>query len=507
MDPRDEYRLLATRRYFFGRSAAGLGAAALGSLLNPHLFAGEPNAPAASGPAANSSAGAAGAAGPAPESLGSLPKLHHAAKAKRIIWLFMADAPSQMDLFDYKPKMAEFYDKDLPESVRQGQRLTTMTSGQSRFPIAPSLFKFAQHGQHGAWLSELLPHTASIVDDIAIVRSLFTEAINHDPAITYIQTGSQIPGRPSLGAWLSYGIGSPNRDLPAYVVLTSRLANGSQSQALFSRLWGSGFVPTQHAGVSLRSSGDPVLYLSNPPGVSGNARRSMLDGLAELNQTKFAEAGDPEIQSRIAQYEMAFRMQMSVPDLIDFSNEPKSVLDMYGPDVTQRGTYAYNCLLARRLAERGVRFSQVFLRGWDHHGNLPKQIPQLCKAMDQPTAALIKDLKQRGMLDDTLVVWGGEFGRTVYSQGTLSKDNYGRDHHPRNFTMWFAGGGVRPGIVHGETDDFSYNITRDPVHIHDMNATLLHLLGIDHTRLTYRFQGRDFRLTDVHGEIVKGIVA
>ncbi|MFO0904383.1 MAG: DUF1501 domain-containing protein [Pirellulales bacterium] len=490
MDPIREHQLLETRRYFFGRSACGLGAAALGSLLNPQLFAADSgNAPSS------------------PESLGTLPKLHFAPKAKRIIWLFMADAPSQMDMFDYKPKMAEFYDKDLPESVRKGQRLTTMTSGQSRFPIAPSIFKFAQHGKHGAWVSELLPHTASIVDDLTIVKSLYTEAINHDPAITYIQTGSQIPGRPSLGAWLGYGIGSPNKDLPAYVVLTSRLASGSQSQALFSRLWGSGFLPTQHAGVSLRQSGDPVLYLSNPPGVSGDSRRNMLDGLAELNKQKFDQVGDPEIQSRIAQYEMAYRMQMSVPDLIDFSSEPKNVLDMYGPEVMQRGTYAYNCLLARRLAERGVRFTQVFLRGWDHHGNLPKQIPNLCQAMDQPSAALIKDLKQRGMLEDTLVVWGGEFGRTVYSQGTLTKDNYGRDHHPRNFTMWFAGGGMKPGIVHGETDDFSYNILEKPVHIHDLNATLLQCLGIDHTRLTYRFQGRDFRLTDVHGNVVSEILS
>ncbi|HND53140.1 MAG TPA: DUF1501 domain-containing protein [Pirellulaceae bacterium] len=491
-----------TRRYFFGRTAAGIGTAALASLLNPELLSrGRLFGAEADG------AKAAGGAGPGPGLNGVLPALHHAPKAKRVIWLFMADAPSQLDLFDYKPKMVDFFDKDLPESVRQGQRLTTMTSGQARFPVAPSLFKFAQHGKHGAWISELLPNIAGIVDDISIVKSLWTEAINHDPAITYIQTGSQIPGRPSLGAWLSYGLGSPNKDLPAYVVLTSRLASGSQSQALFSRLWGSGFLPTQHAGVSLRSSGDPVLYLSNPPGVTPEARRNMLDGLAELNQKKLQQAGDPEIQSRIAQYEMAFRMQTSVPDLIDFKSEPQHVLDMYGPEVTQRGTYAYNCLLARRMAERGVPFTQVFLRGWDHHGSLPKQIPQLCKAMDQPSAALIKDLKQRGMLDDTLVIWGGEFGRTIYSQGSLTKDNYGRDHHPRNFTMWFAGGGMKAGVVHGETDDFSYNITQNPVHIHDLNATILHCLGIDHTKLTYRFQGRDFRLTDVHGNVVKEILA
>jgi hypothetical protein len=479
-----------TRRYFFGRMAAGIGTAALGSLLNPQLFAA---APEANPPGV-------------PESLGILPKLHHPAKAKRIIWLFMADGPSQLDLFDYKPKLAEYFDKDLPDSVRNGQRITTMTSGQSRFPCAPSLFKFNQHGKNGTWLSELIPNLGSVIDDLCLVKSVNTEAINHDPAITYIQTGSQIPGRPSMGSWLSYGIGSPNADLPAYVVLHSRIAAGSQTQALFSRLWGSGFMETKHAGVALRSSGDPVLYLSNPPGVDGASRREMLDGLSELNRKKFEATGDPEIVSRIAQYEMAFRMQTSVPELVDISKEPKEVLDMYGPEATQPGTYAYNCLLARRLAERGVRFTQVFLRGWDHHGSLPKNLPQLAKAMDQPTAALIKDLKQRGMLDDTLVVWGGEFGRTVYSQGTLTKDNYGRDHHPRNFSMLLAGGGIKPGIVHGETDDFSYNVTEKPVHIHDLNATLLHCLGINHEQLTYRFQGRDFRLTDVEGNVVKEIL-
>jgi hypothetical protein len=418
----------------------------------------------------------------------------------------MADGPSQLDMFDYKPKLEEFYNKDLPEEIRNGQRITTMTSGQSRFPCAPSLFKFAQHGQHGAWVSELMPEMAKVVDDICIIKSMNTEAINHDPAITYIQTGSQIPGRPSMGAWLSYGIGSANQDLPAYIVLTSRIASGSQTQALFSRLWGSGFLPTKHQGVALRSTGDPVLYLSNPPGVDGASRRRMLDALGQLNQEKHDEVGDPEIVSRIAQYEMAFRMQTSVPDLVDISSEEQHVLDMYGPEVKTPGSYAFNCLLARRLAERGVRFTQVFLRGWDHHGNLPKQIPQLCKAMDQPSAALIKDLKQRGMLDDTLVVWGGEFGRTVYSQGTLTKENYGRDHHPRNFAMWMAGGGIKPGLVYGETDEFSYNVTENPVHIHDLNATILHQLGIEHERLTYRFQGRDFRLTDVHGKVVNDIL-
>jgi hypothetical protein len=490
MDPRHELALLETRRYFFGRCAAGLGTAALASLLSPRLLGGE-----------TSSAPTVG------QPLGALRTFHHPPRAKRVIWLFMADAPSQLDLFDYKPDLQQHFDKDLPESVRMGQRLTTMTSGQSRFPVAPSVFKFQQYGRSGAWISELLPHIATVVDDIAIVRSLHTEAINHDPAITFIQTGSEIPGRPSMGAWISYGIGSPNQDLPAFVVLTSRLANGSQSQALFARLWGSGFLPTRHQGVALRSSGDPVLYLSNPPGVDREARRSMLDGLAELNRLRYERAGDPEIQARIAQYEMAFRMQTSVPELTDISDEPQSVLEMYGPEVTQPGSYAYNCLLARRLAERGVRFTQVFLRGWDHHGGLPGKIRQLCQAMDQPTAALLKDLKQRGMLDDTLVVWGGEFGRTVYSQGTLTKDNYGRDHHPRNFTMWLAGGGIKPGIVYGTTDEFSYNIVENPVHIHDLNATLLHCLGIDHERLTFRFQGRDFRLTDVHGRVVGDLLA
>jgi hypothetical protein len=388
-----------------------------------------------------------------------------------------------------------------------GQRITTMTSGQARLPCAPSKFGFSQHGQHGAWVSELLPNLAGVVDDLCIVKSMHTEAINHDPAITYIQTGSQIPGRPSLGAWLSYGIGSPNQDLPAYVVLHSRIGAGAMTQALFARLWGAGFLPSKHQGVALRSTGDPVLYLSNPEGVDQATRRTMLDGLAKLNEKRLAEQGDPEIAARIAQYEMAFRMQMSVPELVDISQEPQSVLDLYGPEVKEPGTFAYNCLLARRLAERGVRSTQVFLRGWDHHGNLPGQIPALCKTMDQPAAALIKDLKQHGMLEDTLVVWGGEFGRTVYSQGTLTKENYGRDHHPRCFTMWLAGGGIKPGVVHGETDDFSYNITDKPVHIHDLNATLLHCLGLNHEQLTFRFQGRDFRLTDVEGTVVKEILA
>jgi hypothetical protein len=491
MHPLREHALQETRRYFFGRCAAGIGTAALASLLNSprQSSAGEAATPLLDKPA------------------GVMPAFHHRPTARRVIWMFMADAPSQLDLLDYKPNLAEQFDKDLPESIRMGQRITTMTSGQKRLPVAPSMFKFQQHGKSGAWISELLPHLAGVVDDITIVRSLHTEAINHDPAITFIQTGSEIPGRPSMGAWVSYGLGSPNQDLPAFVVLHSRLASGSQSQALFSRLWGAGFLPTVHQGVSLRSAGDPVLYLSNPPGVDSDTRRRMLNGLAALNEQRFATTGDPEIQARIAQYEMAFRMQSSVPELTDISNEPQHVLDLYGPEVTDPGTFAYNCLLARRLAERGVPFTQVFLRGWDHHGNLPKQIPQLCQAMDQPAAGLLKDLKQRGLLDDTLVVWGGEFGRTVYSQGSLTNDNYGRDHHPRNFTMWLAGGGIKAGMEYGKTDDFSYNVLENPVHVHDLNATLQHCLGIDHERLTYRYQGRDFRLTDVHGRVVREILA
>ncbi|MEX2561566.1 MAG: DUF1501 domain-containing protein [Pirellulales bacterium] len=487
MDPLHELALRETRRHFFGRAAAGIGSVALGSLLNPRLLQAASGSPTYTVP-------------------GEMESLHFAPTAKRVIWLFMADAPSQLDLFDYKPKMQEMFDQDLPESVRMGQRITTMTSGQARLAIAPSLFKFHQHGKNGTWLSELLPHVGSVVDDIAIVKTMHTEAINHDPAITFIQTGSQLPGRPSAGAWLSYGIGSPNQDLPAFVVLHSKWSSKSGSQALFSRLWGAGFLPTKHQGVAMRSTGDPVLYLSNPPGVNERSRRRMLDGLAELNEKRQQVDGDPEIATRIAQYEMAFRMQTSVPELTDISTESQHVLDLYGPEANQPGSFAYNCLLARRLAERGVPFTQVFIRGWDHHGDLPANIRLMAKDVDQASAALIKDLKMRGMLDDTLVVWGGEFGRTIYSQGTLTKENYGRDHHPRCFTMWMAGGGVKPGISHGETDDFSYNVIDKPVHVHDLNATILHCLGIDHERLTYRFQGRDFRLTDVEGHVVRDIL-
>jgi hypothetical protein len=486
MDPIREQADLLTRRYFFGRSAAGIGTVALTSLLNDRLL---------------------DAATSEPNVAGILGRPHIPATAKRVIYLSMNGAPSQLETFDYKPKLNELFDSDLPDSVRMGQRITTMTSGQTRLPIAPSVFKFGRYGQQGAWVSELLPHLAKIVDDLAIVRTVNTDAINHDPACTFVFTGAQRPGLPSMGAWVSYGLGSLNANLPTFVVLHSTWSSKRDAQAVFSRLWGSGFLPSKYQGVALRTSGDPVLYLSNPPGVDAASRRRMLDALSELNQKELATVGDPEINTRIAQYEMAYRMQTSVPELTDMSNEPKHVLDMYGPDVHISGTVASNCLLARRLAERNVRFIQIFQRGWDHHGNLPTDMRLQCRDIDQPCAALIKDLKQRGMLDDTLVVWGGEFGRTVYCQGKLTREDYGRDHHPRCFSMWMAGGGVKPGIVYGETDDFSYNIVRDPVPVHDLNATILHCLGINHQRLTFRFQGRDFRLTDVHGDVTRGLLA
>ncbi len=490
MDLFQERQVLQTRRHFFGRTATGIGGAALASLLNPELFAAKPSALSPEQSANH----------------GILGQTHFPAKVKRVIYLFMSGAPSQLDLFEHKPMMDQLFDTDLPESIRKGQRLTTMTSGQDRFPIAPTKFKFAQHGESGAWLSELLPHTASVADDICFIKSLHTEAINHDPAITFIQTGAQIPGRPSLGAWLSYGLGSMNAELPNFVVLHSSWTGRKSAQALYERLWGTGFLPSQHAGVSLRSQGDPVLYLTNPPGVTGQSRRQMLDALASLNQQQYEEFGDPEINTRIRQYEMAYRMQTSVPELVDFSDETQATLDLYGPEVTTPGTFSANCLLARRLAERNVQFVQVFIRGWDQHGNLPNDITAQCHDVDQGSAALITDLKQRGLLDDTLVVWGGEFGRTIYCQGKLTREDYGRDHHPRCFTMWMAGGGIKPGITYGATDDFSYNITENPVHIHDLNATILQQLGIDHKQLTYRFQGRDFRLTDVHGNVVHDIL-
>ena len=463
-----------TRRAFFSRSSAGLGAAALASLQT-----GQPHQATAA-------------------SIGGRPGLpHFQPQAKRAIYLFMSGAPSQMDMWDHKPTMDEWFDKDLPDSIRQGQRLTTMTSGQARFPIAPSIYKFSPHGDAGTMVSELLPHTAAKVDEIALIRSMHTEAINHDPAITYICTGDQLPGKASLGAWLSYGLGTENENLPAFMVMTASWTGRKQAQALYNRLWGSGFLPSKYQGVSLRSSGDKVLYLSNPEGINADIRRRMLDALGSLNESTAERIGDPETHARIAQYEMAFRMQTSVPELADISDEPQHVLDLYGPDVTNPGTFANCCLMARRMAERGVRFSQIFHRGWDQHGTLPKDLPNQCRDVDQPSAGLLTDLRQRGMLDDTLVVWGGEFGRTIYCQGNLTKTNYGRDHHPKCFSIWMAGGGVQGGVVLGETDEFSYNIVRDPVHIHDLNATILHLLGIDHRRFTYPFKGLDQRLTGV----------
>jgi hypothetical protein len=427
-----------------------------------------------------------------------------APKAKRVIYLFQSGGPSQMDLFDYKPALMGKRGEQLPDSIRKGQRLTGMTATQDRLPVAPSIYKFAQHGKSGAWVSELLPHTAGMVDDLCFIKTVNTDAINHDPAVTFFQTGAPIAGRPSIGSWLAYGLGSESKDLPAFVVL---ITQGGTGQPLYDRLWGSGFLPTKFQGVKFRSSGDPVLYLTDPDGFARDDRRLFLDSLAKLNQNTLEDFGDPEISTRIAQYEMAFRMQASVPDLTDLSHEPEHVFKLYGDDAKKPGTFAANCLLARRLAERGVRFIQLFHRDWDHHALLPEGLPKQCKATDQGAAALVQDLKERGMLDDTLVVWGGEFGRTVYCQGRLTETDYGRDHHPRCFTMWLAGGGFKPGITYGETDDYCYNIVKDPVHVHDLHATMLKNLGIDHTKLTFKYQGRHFRLTDVHGEIVQPLLA
>ena len=424
------------------------------------------------------------------------------ARAKRVISLFQSGAPSQLDLFDYKPLLNIRNGEELPESVRRGQRLTTMTANQARWPLAGAQFAFARHGQSGAWLSDLLPYTARIADDLCFVKSMHTEAINHDPAITFFQTGAQLAGRPSMGSWISYGMGSANSDLPTFVAMVS----GSGGQPLYDRLWGSGFLPTRYQGTKFRSVGDPVLFLANPPGINQNARRHFLDYLTELNQLKLQQAGDPEISTRISQYEMAYRMQTSVPELTKTDDEPEHIFEMYGPDSRKPGTFASNCLLARRLVERNVRFVQLFHRGWDHHTKLPSTIRDLTSATDQPSAALLKDLKQRGLLDETLVVWGGEFGRTVYCQGRLTTEDYGRDHHPRCFTVWLAGGGIKAGISYGKTDDYSYNITENPVHVHDLHATLLHCLGIEHTQLTYKYQGRRHRLTDVAGNVLQDIL-
>ena len=482
-----DYRLQDSlnRRVFLRGSAMSIGTAALASLV----------------------VGESPQARAQDESIGLAGFPHFPPKAKRIIYLFQSGAPSQMDLFDPKPAMEAQRGKDLPESIRNGQRLTTMTSGQKNFPIAPSIFKFAQYGQSGMWMSELMPQMSTLADRWCMIRTMHTEAINHDPAITFCQTGSQLAGRPSIGSWVAYGLGSVNRDLPSYVVMTSFGSGRPDDQPLYDRLWGAGFLPSKHQGVKFRNSGDPVLYLSNPPGVDPATRRGTLDRIAALNSQRYEQIGDPEIQTRIAQYELAFRMQSSVPDLLDVSGEPQHVLDAYGPDVKRPGSYAANCLLARRLAQRDVRFIQLFHMGWDHHGGLPGAIRGQCRDTDQATAALIKDLDQCGLLDDTLVVWGGEFGRTIYSQGEVTAENYGRDHHPRCFSILMAGAGIRGGYTHGETDDFCYNIVDGGVHVHDLNATILHLMGVDHERLTYRYQGRDFRLTDIHGNVVKALLS
>lgn len=480
MDPLFAHHLLQTRRQFFGHTGLRLGGLALAQMLGGTFAA----------PAADPAA-AARVHPPLP----GFP--HFPPKAKRLIYLHMNGGPSQLDLWDYKPQLEKYFDKDLPDSVRGGQRITTMTSGQGRLPMAPSKFKFNQAGQCGRWISEVLPHTAKVVDDIALIKTVHTSAINHDPACTFVMTGREIPGFASIGSWLAYGLGSESNDLPSFVVLTPNWSSKAAAQALFTRMWSSGFLPTKYTGVALRAVSDPVLYLQNPEGVARTDRRDGLDTLARLNGMAFEKFGDPEIQTRISQYEMAFRMQASVPELTDLSKESPTTLDLYGPEVTKPGSFAASALMARRLVERGVRIVQILHRGWDQHNNLPSDISAQCRDTDQATAALLTDLKQRDLLKDTLVVWGGEFGRTVYSQGTLTKTNYGRDHHPRNFCMWMAGGGIKGGISYGETDDFSYNVVLDPVHLNDLNATILHCMGIDHSRFSYKFQGLDARLTGV----------
>jgi hypothetical protein len=490
MNPLHEYIRNESRRQFLSRGSNAVGWAALASLF------GEKSLLAA--PAPDAGAG-----------VNSLPGLaHFAPKAKRVIYLHMVGGPSQMDLYDYKPVMREWYDKDLPDSVRMGQRLTTMTSGQKRFPIAPSKYKFQQYGQSGMWVSEMLPYTARMVDDMCFIRSMHTEAINHEPAITNMQTGNQVTGRPCLGAWVSYGLGSMNHNLPTFVVLVARPTNTEQVQAISARLWSSGYLSGEHAGVSFRSGGDPILYINNPSGVPAAVRRNTLDGLKALNEMNYRVVGDDETHTRIEQYELAFRMQSSVPELTDVAGEPEATYALYGDQVKNPGSFAHSVLLARRMVERGVRFVQIYHNNWDHHGNLAGRMPDQCKDVDQPCWGLIQDLKARGMLDETLVIWGGEFGRTIYSQGGLTHENYGRDHHPRCFTMWMAGGGSKPGTIYGETCEFSYNIIKDPVHVHDFHATVLRLLGFDHRRFTYRYQGLDQRLTGVEpARVIKELIA
>ncbi len=494
----DSAAVRRSRRHFLSRSSLGLGSAALASLL-PEVLSGGPDRAAAADVATDKDELAIDAA-----SGGVLKTFHLRPRAKRIIYLFMSGGPSQLDLFDYKPLLNRLNGEDLPESVRKGQRLTGMSANQATLPMAGSIFKFARHGSSGGWVSELMPHTARIVDELCVIKSLYTEAINHDPAITFFQTGATIAGRPSMGSWISYGLGSINQNLPTFCVLISQKR---PDQPLYSRLWGNGFLPSVHQGVEFRPGASPVLYLDNPPGVSAAGRRKMLDRLRELHEMEYDSVLDPSIQGRIAQYEMAFRMQTSVPTVTQVSDEPDHVFERYGPDSRRPGTFAANCLLARRLAERDVRFIQLYHPGWDHHGNLPGGIRQQCRETDQPCAALILDLKERGMLDDTLVLWGGEFGRTNYSQGKLTAADYGRDHHPRCFTAWAAGGSIKAGITYGATDPFGYSVQSDGVHVHDFHATVLHLLGIDHQRLTYKHQGRYYRLTDVFGKVVEGIMA
>jgi hypothetical protein len=474
----EKSKSMLNRRNFLFRSASGLGAIAFGSMLNP-------------GPWGNQSHLAEKITNIVP-------------KAKRIVYLFMAGGPSQLESFDYKPRLTAMYGKDLPDSVRKGQRLTGMSANQAALPIAPSIYNFKQSGKSQTWVSELMPYTAKVVDELCIIKSLYTEAINHDPAITFFQTGNQLPGRPSMGSWISYGLGTANQNLPAFIVLVSK--DSPKDQPLYARLWGNGFLPSQHQGVQFRSGKEQVLFLNNPEGYDTNDRKHMLDRLIELNRVQNESLHDAEVEARIAQYEMAYRMQTSVPEVMDISKEPDEVFELYGKESRDPGTYAANCLLARKLLEKDVRFVQLYHQGWDHHGGLPKGIDHQFKTTDQATAALITDLKRRGLLEDTLVIWGGEFGRTVYSQGKMTARDYGRDHHPRCFSMWMAGAGVRAGFSYGETDDFSYNIVRDPVHVHDLQATLLHLMGIDHEQLTYKFQGRRYRLTDVEGKIVKAIL-
>ena len=484
MDPFKEHQQNLTRRLFFNRSGISLGSAALTWMLHNEKAQSKSTDNTTQTQTAHT----------------DIP--HFKPRAKRIIYLFQSGAPSQMDLFDFKPTLQGRRATELPDSIRRGQRLTGMTSKQDSFPVAPTIFQFKQHGQSGNWISELMPHLGEVADQLCLIKSMHTEAINHDPAITFFQTGAQLAGRPSMGSWISYGMGSANSDLPTFGAMVS----GSGGQPLYDRLWGSGFLPTRYQGTKFRSVGDPVLFLANPPGINQNARRHFLDYLTELNQLKLQQAGDPEISTRIAQYEMAYRMQTSVPELTKTDDEPEHIFEMYGPDSRKPGTFASNCLLARRLVERNVRFVQLFHRGWDHHTKLPSTIRDLTSATDQPSAALLKDLKQRGLLDETLVVWGGEFGRTVYCQGRLTTEDYGRDHHPRCFTVWLAGGGIKAGISYGKTDDYSYNSTENPVHVHDLPATLLHCLGIEHTQLTYKYQGRRHRLTDVAGNVLQDIL-